>query len=105
MKKYSIELSENTNCSCQICFRLGRVAKIQYYTQNYGSNKRKGKICKTLQKHPHSIWICEKCLNDFKSEWIRTTRGLGFDYYTFYSAEGKYKAAEPWRGEEHGTDI
>jgi len=84
MKKWSIEISEYTNCCCSICFRLGRVAKIKYYTQNYASNKRKGKICKRLQKHPHSIWICEKCMDDFRREWTGHTRGLGFAVADFY---------------------
>lgn len=84
MRKCEIEISEATNCFCNICHRAGRVAKINYYTQDYASNKRKGKICKTLQKHPHSIWICEKCMYDFKSEWISSTRGLGFKVHDFY---------------------
>ena len=91
MKKFSIEISEATNCCCNICFRIGRVAKIEYYTQNYGSSKRKGKICKTLQKHPHSIWICEKCYNDFKSEYVHSTRGLGFSVHEF---DELYKSKE-----------
>lgn len=91
MKKFTVEISEYTNCICSICHRLGRVAKLKWYTQDYASNKRKGKICKTLQKHPHSIWICEKCMNDFKSEWIGSTRGLGFSYQKFYGKNGERK--------------
>ena len=87
MKKISIEISEYTNCYCDICHRANRVAKIKYYTQDYGSNKRKGKVCKNLQKHPHSIWICEKCMDDIKSEWIRSTQGLGFRYWEFKGGE------------------
>lgn len=83
MKKFSVEISEYTNCCCNICFRTGRVMKIKYYVQDYASNKRKGKICKTLQKHPRSIWICERCYNDFKSEFVRSTRGLGFSIRNF----------------------
>ena len=84
MKKFSIEISKADNCFCNICHRTGRVAMISYYTQNYASNKRKGKICKTLQKHPHCIWICEKCMNDLRSEWVWSTRGAGFSYHKFY---------------------
>ena len=83
MKKFSVEISNYTNCSCNICFRVGRVAKIKYYTQDYGSNKRPGKICKRLQKHSHSIWVCEKCMEDFKSEFTRSTRGLGYKVHDF----------------------
>lgn len=86
MKKFTVEISEYTNCCCSICFRLGRVAKIKYYVQDYASNKRKGKICKTLQKHPRSIWVCEKCMNDFRSEFIRSTKGLGYAVHNFEEA-------------------
>ena len=89
--KFKVEISKATNCICNICHGSGRVAKINYYTKDYGSNKRPGKICKTLQKHPRSIWICRKCMNDFKGEWVRSTEGLGYDYYKFYDADGKWK--------------
>lgn len=92
MKKFRIEVSEYPNCCCNICHRLSHVAKIEYYTQDYGSNKRKGKICKKLQKHPHSIWICEKCMDDFESEWVRHTKGLGF--YIAESASYKFQNGE-----------
>ena len=83
MKKFEIEISNTTNCVCNICFRTDRVAKISYYTQDYGSNKREGKYCKTPQKHPHSIWICEKCMKDFHSAWVGDTHGVGFEYHRF----------------------
>lgn len=83
MRKFTVEISKATNCCCNICFRLGRVAKISYYTQSYESNKRKGKICKRLQKHPHTIWICEKCMNDFRGEFIWSTGGLGYNVHDF----------------------
>ena len=87
MKKFNVEISKATNCCCDICFRLGRVMKVRYYVQDYRSNKRKDKICKTLQKHPRSIWICERCYNDFKSEYIRSTRGSGFRFWDFHGEE------------------
>lgn len=90
MRKFTVEISKATNCICNICHRDGRVAKIKYYTQDYGSNKRKGKICKTLQKHPHEIWMCEKCMEDFKSEWISSTRGAGYNYHRYYGEGGIY---------------
>lgn len=90
MTKFKVEISKATNCICDICHGGGRVAKIDYYKKNYRSNKRPGKICKTLQKHPISIWICERCMNDFKGEWIRSTKGLGFAYHEFYGADGKW---------------
>lgn len=83
MRKFTVEISKATNCICNICHRDGRVAKIKYYTQDYGSNKRKGKICKTLQKHPHEIWICEKCWYDLRSAWWRDTKGAGFRYHEY----------------------
>ena len=74
MKKWDITLDRG-EITCNICHRHTdmNIAKIKYYTQDYGSTKRKGKICKTLQKHPHEIWICDKCLSDFRDEWWRKT--------------------------------
>ena len=69
MKKFSIEMGEN-GCTCSICRSVGRVTKIKWYEQDYESNKQKGKICKTLQKHTHSVWICEECMEDFRQEWF-----------------------------------
>ena len=89
MKKFTIVVDGYDNCCCNICFRVGKVAKIKYYTHNYGSNNRPGKICKNLQKHPHSIWICQKCMEDFRSEWNRSTRGLGFEYPKFYGKQAE----------------
>ena len=64
---------------------------LTYYTQNYASNKRKGKICKTLQKHPHIIWVCEKCWRDLRSAWWRDTRGAGFRYHEYIEQLEEYK--------------
>lgn len=89
MRKFAVEISKATNCFCNICHRDGRVAKIKYYTQDYGSNKRKGKTCKTLQKHPHEIWVCKKCMEDFKSEWVSSTRGAGYNYHEYYGKENR----------------
>lgn len=74
MKKWNLEIARGA-IKCDICARHENmnIVKIKYYTQNYGSTKRKLKICKTLQKHPHEIWICDKCLSDFRDEWWRTT--------------------------------
>lgn len=77
MRKWDIAFDTGA-VTCNICHRHSdgrysdygmKIAKIKYYTQDYGSNNRKGKICKRLQKHPHEIWICDKCLDDFRSEW------------------------------------
>lgn len=82
MKKFDITFDKGA-CTCNICHRHyvrkagklypQRIVKIKYYTQNYASNKIRGKICQNLQKHPHEIWICEKCLDDLRSEWWSKT--------------------------------
>lgn len=73
MKKFKLDYAKGF-VNCDICFKHEgkKIAKLKYYTQDYGSNKRKGKICKNPQKHPHEIWICDKCIEDLKSEWWRT---------------------------------
>lgn len=74
MKKWEIVIDKGA-ITCNICHRHENmnIAKIRYYTQDYRSNKREGKVCKNLQKHPHEIWICDGCLQDFKMEWWGTT--------------------------------
>lgn len=74
MRKFTIQYGKGAMC-CDICFKHNdkKIAKLKYYTQDYASNKRKGKICKTPQKHPHSIRICSDCLKDLRREWYATT--------------------------------
>lgn len=63
MKKFEITYSEANNCGCGICFKLNHVMRVKWYTQDYASEKT-GKICKNLQKHPHSLWVCRDCYRD-----------------------------------------
>lgn len=80
MKKFTITY-ENGFCNCDICFthyervkgkKQGKkIAKLTYYTQDFKSNKS-DKICTTAQKHPHELWICDKCLSDLGLEWLKT---------------------------------
>ena len=75
MKKWEIDIAHGW-LKCDVCGRANEdmnIAKVKYYVKNFASNKRPNKICKTLQKHPHEIWICDKCLSDFRDEWWRTT--------------------------------
>ena len=69
MKKFSLSVSDHDNCLCNICHRPRKVLILKYYTKDYASNTRPGKICKTLQVHPHTIWVCKKCLEDLRGEW------------------------------------
>ena len=53
---------EQDNCVCSICHGTGAKIEFEYVTRNYESARRKGKICKNLQAHEHSFWICPICL-------------------------------------------
>lgn len=53
---------EQDNCVCSICHGTGAKIEFEYVTRDYESDKRKGKICETLQAHKHSFWICPICL-------------------------------------------
>lgn len=57
---------EQNNCVCSICHSTGAKIEFRYVTRNYESPRRKGKICKNLQAHGHSFWICPKCLDNLK---------------------------------------
>ena len=50
---------EQNNCVCSVCHGSGAKIEFRYVTRNYASAK--GRICKTLQAHEHSFWICSIC--------------------------------------------
>ena len=60
------------NCVCSICHGTGAVIEFEYVTRNYESARRKGKICKTLQAHGHSFWICPHCIENL----VNKSKGL-----------------------------
>ena len=70
---FSFRWLEQDNCSCSICHGIGAKIEFEYVTRDYASNKRKGKICKNLQAHWHSFWICPKCLTNLnkKAELVK----------------------------------
>ena len=49
--------------ACSICHGTGPIIEFRYVTRNYQSPRTK-KICKTLQEHEHSFWICTACANN-----------------------------------------
>lgn len=57
---------EEDNYLCNICHGTGAKIELQYFTRNYASARRRNVICKTLQTHEHSFWICPKCLDNLK---------------------------------------
>lgn len=59
---------EQDNCVCSICHGIGAKIEFEYVTRDYASNNRKGKICKTLQAHRHSFWICPTCLTNLNKK-------------------------------------
>lgn len=59
---------EQDNCVCGICHGTGAKIEFEYVTRNYESARRKGKICKTLQAHGHSFWICPTCLTNLNQK-------------------------------------
>ncbi len=61
---FSFGFLTQDNCVCNICHGTGAKWKFRYVTRNYKSDRTK-RICKTLQAHEHSFWICPKCLQNF----------------------------------------
>ena len=59
---------EQDNCICNICHGTGAKIEFEYVTRDYESNRKKGKICATLQAHGHSFWICPECLNNLNEK-------------------------------------
>lgn len=60
---FSFRYLKQDNCCCSICHGTGAKWEFRYVTRNYQSPKTK-KICKTLQAHEHSFWICPRCLEN-----------------------------------------
>ena len=57
---------QQDNCCCSVCHGTGAKWEFGYVTRNYQSPRTK-KICKTLQAHGHSFWICQRCLDNMKA--------------------------------------
>ena len=60
---FSFRCLEQDDCCCSICHGIGAKWEFRYVTRNYQSPKTK-KICKTLQAHERSLWICPMCLEN-----------------------------------------
>lgn len=69
---FSFRRLEQENCICSICHGTGAVIEFRYVTRNYVSAKRKGKICKNLQAHGNSFWICKECIDNL----VNISKGL-----------------------------
>ena len=61
---FSLRFLTQDNCVCGICHGTGAKWEFRYVTRNYQSARTK-RICKTLQAHEHSVWMCPKCLQNF----------------------------------------
>ena len=59
---------EQNNCCCSICHGTGARIEFEYVTRNYESAKKKGLICKNLQAHGHSFWICPTCMQNLNDK-------------------------------------
>lgn len=62
---------EQDNCVCSICHGTGAKVEFRYVTRDYQSPRTK-KICKTLQAHEHSFWICPTCAETL----VKNSQGL-----------------------------
>lgn len=70
---FALRHIERDNCCCSICHGIGARWGFAYVTRNYQS-PRTNKICKTLQEHKHSFWICPRCL-----EYMKESTGLSIE--------------------------
>jgi hypothetical protein len=66
--------------ACSVCHGTGAIIEFSYVTRNYQSPRTK-KICKTLQEHEHSFWICPACADNM------IERGKGILKITIESEE------------------
>ena len=66
---FRIRLLEQDNCVCSVCHGIGAKIELRYVTRNYESAIRRGKICKNLQAHGHTVWICPKCIESLDNAY------------------------------------
>ena len=69
---FHFRMLEQDNCVCSICHGTGAKIEFEYVTRNYESARQRGRICKNLQAHGHSFWICLTCIDNL----VEKSRGL-----------------------------
>ena len=65
---FHVRYLEQDNGVCSVCHGTGAKIEIRYVVRNYGSARVKKKICKNLQAHERTLWICPKCINNFRQK-------------------------------------
>ena len=65
---FHVKYLEQDNGVCSVCHGTGAKIEIRYVVRNYESARVKKKICKNLQAHERSLWICPKCIKNFKQK-------------------------------------
>ena len=65
---FHVRYLEQDNGLCSVCHGTGAKIEIRYVVRNYESARVKKKICKNLQAHERSLWICPKCIDNFKQK-------------------------------------
>ena len=65
---FHVKYLEQDNGVCSVCHGTGAKIEIRYVVRNYESARVKKKICKNLQTHERSLWICPKCIKNFKQK-------------------------------------
>lgn len=65
---FHVRYLEQDNGVCSVCHGIGAKIEIRYVVRNYESARVKKKICKNLQAHERSLWICPKCIDNFKQK-------------------------------------
>lgn len=63
---------QQDNCVCSVCHGTGAKIEFRYITRDYESDRVRNKICKNLQAHEHSFWICPKCLKTLVAKQDKT---------------------------------
>ena len=71
---FHVRYLEQDNALCSVCHGVGAKLEIRYVIRNYESAKVRKRICKNLQAHERSVWICPKCINAFKQKMQKAER-------------------------------
>lgn len=67
MKNFCFERTISEYAQCDCCHKVSGVVKIHYTVRNYES--KTGRLCKKLQAHRRSYWLCRDCFGELLTEY------------------------------------
>lgn len=103
---FHVKYLAQDNGLCSVCHGTGAKIEIRYIVRNYESARVKKKICKNLQAHERSLWICPKCIDNFKQKLsVINERNLAQPDLSSYSDKLWHNAYERGKAEAQAEIV